>query len=243
MAKRRTGAASSEFTEEMWRDCLSGPYSADFTWPFVSLQEGGCLGFTERKVQLFQVACARRVTPLIRNKLVLKTIELAEEAADAPSGLRSVLPLATHDSITSEMSKRQTDSLAEYSLHLGADLADPNPLGVRLGGLGNWAMWVAAHAKGKPNDASERTPQAVFVQDIFGNPFRPVTLDPVWLTSTVTALARGMYESRDFSGMPILADALQDAGCDSADILDHCRDPKQVHARGCWVVDLVLGKA
>ncbi|HVL11991.1 MAG TPA: hypothetical protein VM529_05470 [Gemmata sp.] len=51
-----------------------------------------------------------------------------------------------------------------------------------------------------------------------------------------------MYGSRDFSPMPILADALQDAGCDSADILDHCRGPKQVHVRGCWVVDLVLGK-
>jgi hypothetical protein len=43
--------------------------------------------------------------------------------------------------------------------------------------------------------------------------------------------------------MPILADALQDAGCDNEDILNHCRDPKQVHVRGCWVVDLVLGKA
>jgi hypothetical protein len=51
-----------------------------------------------------------------------------------------------------------------------------------------------------------------------------------------------MYESRDFSAMPILADALQDAGCDSDAILAHCRDVKQVHVRGCWVVDLVLGK-
>ena len=51
-----------------------------------------------------------------------------------------------------------------------------------------------------------------------------------------------MYESRDFSAMPILADALQDARCDSDDILNHCRDPKQVHVRGCWVADLVLWK-
>ena len=53
--------------------------------------------------------------------------------------------------------------------------------------------------------------------------------------------AQQMYESRDFSAMPILADALQDAGCDNADILDHCRGPGP-HVRGCWVVDLVLGK-
>jgi hypothetical protein len=51
-----------------------------------------------------------------------------------------------------------------------------------------------------------------------------------------------MYESRDFSAMPILADALQDAGCDNDDILSHCRDTSLTHVRGCWVVDLVLGK-
>jgi hypothetical protein len=51
-----------------------------------------------------------------------------------------------------------------------------------------------------------------------------------------------MYESRKFGAMPILADALQDAGCDSEDILHHCRDNDQLHVRGCWVVDLVLGK-
>jgi hypothetical protein len=52
-----------------------------------------------------------------------------------------------------------------------------------------------------------------------------------------------MYESRDFGAMPILADALQDAGCDNDDILNHCRDEKATHVRGCWVVDLVLDKA
>jgi hypothetical protein len=82
---------------------------------------------------------------------------------------------------------------------------------------------------------------ACHLRDIFGNPCRPVPSDPSWLTSTVTDLARQMYESRDFSAMPILADALQDAGCDSDDILDHCRGPGP-HVRGCWVVDLVLGK-
>ena len=81
------------------------------------------------------------------------------------------------------------------------------------------------------------------LRDIFGNPFRPVAFSPAWRTDTALTLARTMYESREFSAMPILADALQDAGCDNTDILDHCRNPKQVHVRGCWVVDLVLGKA
>jgi hypothetical protein len=89
-----------------------------------------------------------------------------------------------------------------------------------------------------PDDPASLSP---LVRDIFGNPFRPVTADPSWLTSTVAALARGMYETRDFSAMPILADALQNAGCDNEDVLNHCRQPGE-HVRGCWVVDLVLGK-
>jgi hypothetical protein len=75
-----------------------------------------------------------------------------------------------------------------------------------------------------------------------GNPFRSVAFDPRWRTSTAVGLARTMYDDRDFGAMPILADALQDAGCEDAAILNHCRDPHQVHVRGCWVVDLVLGK-
>jgi hypothetical protein len=80
------------------------------------------------------------------------------------------------------------------------------------------------------------------VRDVFGNPFRPVSVDPTWRTSTVLALASQMYESRDFSPMPILADAIQDAGCDNEDILNHCRQPGE-HVRGCWVVDLILEKS
>jgi hypothetical protein len=51
-----------------------------------------------------------------------------------------------------------------------------------------------------------------------------------------------MYDSRDFSAMPILADALQDAGCDNTDILSHCRVEGWEHVRGCWVIDLLLGR-
>ena len=84
-------------------------------------------------------------------------------------------------------------------------------------------------------------PQTDLLRDIFGNPFRPVTLDPAWQTSTVTTLAQQMYNTRDFSAMPILADALQDAGCDHTDILIHCHDSGP-HVRGCWLVDLLLGE-
>ena len=83
--------------------------------------------------------------------------------------------------------------------------------------------------------------EATLLRCIVGNPFRPASLDPSWLTSTVVALAEGIYADRTFDRLPILADALEDAGCGHADILAHCRDGGP-HARGCWVVDLVLGK-
>jgi hypothetical protein len=92
-----------------------------------------------------------------------------------------------------------------------------------------------------PRNEAFEVQRAIF-HDIFGNPLRPVTFSPEWRTDTALSLARTMYDGRDFSAMPILADALQDAGCDNDDILAHCRDPKATHVRGCWVVDLVLGK-
>ena len=82
-----------------------------------------------------------------------------------------------------------------------------------------------------------------FLRDIFGNPFRPVIFDPACRTETTISLAQSAYESRDFSSLPILADCLEEAGCHHSDVLNHCRDPKQVHIRGCWVVDLILGKS
>jgi hypothetical protein len=104
--------------------------------------------------------------------------------------------------------------------------------------------------------------QADVLREVFGNPFRivnsdpawrfstviandisfhVVNFDPAWLTPTVVALATGIYANRAFDRMPILADALEEAGCENADVLLHCRQPGE-HVRGCWVVDLVLGK-
>jgi hypothetical protein len=83
---------------------------------------------------------------------------------------------------------------------------------------------------------------AALIREIYGNPFRSVIFSSEWRTGTAVSLARQMYESRDFSAMPILADALQDAGCDNDDILAHCREANATHVRGCWVVDLVLRK-
>jgi hypothetical protein len=84
------------------------------------------------------------------------------------------------------------------------------------------------------------------LRDIVGNPFRPVSINPVWLTPTVTSLAAAAYEERflpsgelDTARLAVLADGLEDAGCDNANILTHLRVPVS-HVRGCWVLDLLL---
>jgi hypothetical protein len=84
--------------------------------------------------------------------------------------------------------------------------------------------------------------QPPMLREIFGNPFRPDAFDPTWRTETAVSLAKQMYEAREFGAMPILADALQDAGCDNEDVLKHCRDTMVTHVRGCWLLDAVLGR-
>jgi hypothetical protein len=86
--------------------------------------------------------------------------------------------------------------------------------------------------------------QPSYIRDIFGSPFRSIQINPAWLNwndGKVRITAQSIYDERAFDRLPILADALLDAGCDIADILNHCRSAGP-HVRGCWVVDLLLGK-
>jgi len=112
-----------------------------------------------------------------------------------------------------------------------------------------WLRWTAEEWR-LPGDVGiayragskiTHSSQPLLLREAFGNPFRPVSADTTWLTSTVVHLAQGIYEEKAFDRMPILADALQDAGCDNQDILIHCRS-EGPHVRGCWVVDLLTGR-
>ncbi len=98
------------------------------------------------------------------------------------------------------------------------------------------AMWLNA-APNLYGDAKN----CVTLRDIIGNPFRPITIDRRWLTSTVVDLANAIYDEKAFEKIPLLADALQDSGCNDVEILSHCRGAGP-HNRGCWVVDLLTGK-
>jgi hypothetical protein len=98
---------------------------------------------------------------------------------------------------------------------------------------------------------TELQAQAALLRDLFGNPFRAAHIDSTllaWRNGTISKLAQSIYEARqlpsgrlDSSGLAILADALEDVGCDNADLLAHIRGPGP-HVRGCWAVDLLMGK-
>jgi hypothetical protein len=88
-------------------------------------------------------------------------------------------------------------------------------------------------------ECAERATHVPLVRDIVGNPFCPAAFSPTWRNEATLSLAHFMYGSGDFSAMPILGDALEEAGCSDADVLAHCRGPGP-HVRGCWVVDELL---
>jgi hypothetical protein len=105
--------------------------------------------------------------------------------------------------------------------------------------------WLAAEQSVGVASGKQLRTQTVLLRDIFGNPFRPASPAASWLRwndGAVRKLAMSIYDKRAFADLPVLADALEDAGCADAAILAHCRQPGQ-HVRGCWVIDLLLGKA
>ena len=221
-------------------------------------------GSERRKVLLFLVAASRRFMPLL-TPAYRDAIEEAERQADIASGRRfpsDAYQRADEEWRATDKGMRIRPYRAEvyFTICAVAGIAYPNwPLLDVCGHMAQNLCFAAGEMvqpvqdrAGRPMTSHEITNrdesmrretanQIALVREIFGNPFHPITFASSWRTSTAVTLASQMYKSRDFSAMPILADALQDAGCDSADVLDHCRGPGP-HVRGCWVVDLVLGK-
>jgi hypothetical protein len=106
------------------------------------------------------------------------------------------------------------------------------------------ARGYAADRWGDPAGYPEVLPQADLLRDIFGNPFRPSALSSavlIWNDGAVVKIAECIYAERAFDRLPILADALLDAGCDDEELMAHLRSPGP-HVRGCWALDLILGK-
>lgn len=199
---------------------------------------------SKRKLRLFAVACCRRIWHLLNDERSRQAVDKTELFAD---GLISHSEQSLALEGASAANSGGGYSNAVGAVALTAELwLNPSPeLSYSPLTASYSAAWATSEAQHATTDAiylEERKAHVSLLRDIFGNPFRPITLDHSWLTSTVLALANGIYEKRAFDRMPILADALQDAGCDNENILNHCRQPGE-HVRGCWVVDLLLGKS
>ena len=183
-----------------------------------------------RKRELFGAACCRLIWPLITDERSRRCVEYMEQQFDEDQSLPLEEGNAIHRAAGQVIDDTPGGDLHEaaFAVHLAQEPA--YFIDILMNHLNTWS-----------NPQLRARVVANLMRDVVGNPFRPVTFDPAWLTSDVIALARQMYKSRDFGAMPVLADALQDAGCDNPDMLAHCRSGGP-HVRGCWVVDLVLGK-
>ena len=124
---------------------------------------------------------------------------------------------------------------------------------MRSSGIGCWQrpalrrhQPAGAHSTTTGGTATSRSvtwPGDWLLRCVFGDPFAPyVFFSPAWISPEVVDLARTIYEDRAFERMPLLGEALKDAGCRNWDLIEHCRS-LHPHVRGCWVVDLALGKS
>ncbi len=218
-------------TEEEWLQCDD---------PYYMVNEVASRA-TERKLRLFGIVCCRQNEDVFPpDQRFADAINLGEQYVEEviSEEVRQAAFSAVYEA-HEEFAFDELDGfllMPAYLIHTSFTDADAR----QFADITNtYSRWSEPHWIGQQNEL--RAELADYFRDIFGNPFRPVAVDPAWLTSTAVGLARGIYDDRAFDRLPILADALQDAGCENADILDHCRGDGP-HVRGCWVVDLVLGK-
>jgi hypothetical protein len=185
-----------------------------------------------RKLRLFACAICRALWDRITNEDCRRGVEVAEAVADGEA------TEASRASAQSKVNATLDESGQRDLLRLGVSHA----LTKRKADASFAAEVVSHNSLCVVKGPKLRRTQAELIRCIFGNPFRSApAFDAAWRTAAVVSLAQQMYESRDFGEMPILGDALEDAGCDNDGVLSHCRGSGP-HARGCWVVDLVLGK-
>src|ERR1700677_1468227 len=158
-------------------------------------------------------------------------------AADAIPfhGARNVIWMAAYPRYL-EIRKKRPDDRDDISLVPCTIAKQGGPLSLVLG---NWK--VSRLNEVEPTGADKPILLAL-LNDIFGNPYRPITLDPTWLSHKVVSLAQGIYDDRAFDRLRLVAEALEETGCDSPAVVAHCRETGP-HVRGCWVVDLLLGKS
>jgi hypothetical protein len=171
---------------------------------------------TERQMRLVGCACCRQKWGALPDTC-RTAVEVAERYADGES---------------------DTGELASAYLKCSGRM---NRTARECSYVARQTAWEATRATRVAKSAA----RCLIIRDILGNPFRPARVAGSWLRwndGTIPKIAQGIYEDRAFDRLPILHDALLDAGCDDEDILSHCRGAGP-HVRGCWVIDAILGKS
>jgi hypothetical protein len=241
-------------TEAGWLAC-TGP------GPMLEFLRGRA---SERKLRLFACGCCRRIVGLLPIRVVLEVAErfadgLTEdwELAAARRAAQGIFPRPPNQDTSQVPRLSRWQVLAGLSAHhaISPDVARAAHEAARAAAA---ALSEQAAAQGhsasdqRAVDETERAAQAHLLRDIFGGPWRPASVPlPVlaWNGGTVRRIAEGVYQERQLPAgtlntarLAVLADALEDAGCDNAELLGHLREPGP-HVRGCWAVDLLLGKS
>jgi hypothetical protein len=211
---------------------------------------------SDRKLRLFACHCVRRVWPLLMRVPVRQAVLMAERFADGAvqrDELRASWQAVRKALSTAPLGTRWEDAL------MAALDATSDPVTAYYAGNAARSVahaldadWRKAHARAvRPGDRErmrsgspdERAWQCKVLRDLL--PFEPVEIDPTWQAwagGQVVALAQSIYDEQRWQDTPVLADALEEAGCIDERILAHCRSGA-MHLRGCWLVDALTGRS
>lgn len=231
-------------TEAEWLGAKFADPLLEFIEPTVS----------DRKLHYYAIACARRITPLLTHPSSLDGIDVLEQFAEGKCSAEHLEKLKWHIEgaaycvesgyapwldVLTQLTESMWLEIIEYPTEI---IGDPRSI------ITYAAYYIDGIVSRVPRERQRPIPTHYglfrpvwLVYEIFGNPFRRVKFKSKWRSETVLSLAHQMYDSKNFSAMPILADALEDSDCDSEDLLNHCRGPGP-HVRGCWAVDAILTK-
>jgi hypothetical protein len=205
------------------------------------LQEHGA----DRQFRLAMCAAIRRVWATLEDPRSREAVEVVERFAEGQATRRELrrasrLAFAAYEE-SSEQVVPSTAANAAYCVtyespaYRGVDVARAVFTDVKA---------VCHRARRLFDAAAEEAAGCRLLRCVFGDPFRRPAVDPAWLRwggGVVGRLAQHVYAEQRYDELPVLADALEEAGCADAELLQHCRDPLG-HARGCWVLDLLTGR-
>ncbi len=202
---------------------------------------------SQRKLRLFAVACCRRTEHLFVDARCHEALEVAERFADALATSNERLSTAVRvrecrrGSVGRQSKNGVVDNAVGHAQLAASFLCGSFPFEAAQAALTFCPRALAFMADDfLATQRQEELHHCDLLRDIVGMPFQKRRADPSWFTSNTVSLARAIYDNRRFDDLPILADALEEAGCVDEIILAHCRETP-THARGCWVLDLLLG--